>query len=301
VYVPDDHRAEFTHASEHVTHDAAIDSLLACAESLREAAKVVRGDWEAPLGWIDARLNELWKMRGPYPGLGSALTAYGLERGNLIAYDIASGLKENEDPWPVVDCAFEQSRQLKPGLERHLSAIDRLKWQRLPEERRSLLKLLARFEINARQATRFYQRTEREQAGIAVADAELLANPYLLYELDRSSKDPIAVTIIDRGVFPDPVVREAHPLPAPSALDGATDPRRVHALVVQVLEDAAAGGDTLRPRARAIQTIRDMPISPGCPVDQDLMPIVEDAFGGVLQVVSMAGGERLINCIVWRT
>src|SRR6516162_536765 len=34
---------------------------------------------------------------------------------------------------------------------------------------------------------------------------------------------------IDRGVFPDPAVREKHPLPEPSHLDGGTDVRRVRA------------------------------------------------------------------------
>ena len=52
---------------------------------------------------------------------------------------------------------------------------------------------------------------EREKAGIQATDAEILDNPYLLYELDRFSPNAIALSIIDRGVFPDEIVREKHP------------------------------------------------------------------------------------------
>ena len=51
--------------------------------------------------------------------------------------------------------------------------------------------------------------------------------PYLLYELDRMSNDHVPVTVVDRGAFPDDVVRSAHPLPAKSAIDDPVDPCRV--------------------------------------------------------------------------
>ena len=81
AFSPADRILEFSHASQLVSHDGAIASLLACAESLRKAKSVLPGPWDQCLQWIDARLGELWKARGPCPGLGSALSAFGLQFG----------------------------------------------------------------------------------------------------------------------------------------------------------------------------------------------------------------------------
>ena len=95
--------------------------------------------------------------------------------------------------------------------------------------------------------------------------------PYLLYELDRMSNDHVPVTVVDRGAFPDDVVRSAHPLPAKSAIDDPVDPCRVRALIDDRLEAAADRGDTLRPLDRVIQDVRELECtvdtavaSPGC-------------------------------------
>src|SRR5579885_698837 len=64
-----------------------------------EAASVVRGQWEPHFSWISDRLGELWRMRGPDPGLGSALVAFGLPRGHRIAYELSRFAGENESLW----------------------------------------------------------------------------------------------------------------------------------------------------------------------------------------------------------
>ncbi len=291
AFAPEESWEEFSYGSEHVSHDTAIASLLACADALRAAQKVVEGDLDTPLRWIDARLNDLWQMRGPCPGLGAALSAFGIEHGNFVAYDIATDLEENEDPWALVEQAFEDPKLLNKGLERRISGTTVKKWKALPSERRALLKLLSRFNLTVDQATRFFQQTEREEARIAVSDVELLANPYLLYELDRTSPDPIALGTVDRGVFPDEVIRNEHPLPEPSGLDDdAVDPRRVRAFVVSILDAASSTGSTLLPQNRVIQEVRSLPLQPGCPVDADLMTVVEESFAPVVERVEMADG-----------
>ncbi|MBA3635000.1 MAG: AAA family ATPase [Actinomycetota bacterium] len=289
AFAPEESWEEFSYGSEHVSHDTAIASLLACADALRAAQKVVEGDLDTPLRWIDARLNELWQMRGPCPGLGSALSAFGVGHGNFVAYDIAAELEENEDPWPLVEQAFEDPTLLERGLERRITPTTVRKWGALPNERRALLKLLSRFNLTADQATRSYQETEREEARISASDADILTNPYLLYESDRFSLDPIALGTVDRGVFPNEVIRSEHPLPEPSGLnDDAVDPRRVRAFMTSVLEDASSSGSTLLPQHRVIQEVRSMPFQPGCPVDSDLMSVVEEAFSPVIERVEIA-------------
>lgn len=293
VFAPDEYFEQYSYASEILPHDGAIASLVACANVLRRIKERVPGPWDATLVWIDRELNRLWKARGAFPGLGSALTAFGLEQGNLVAYAIAaaqaSAQREwTEDPWELVDAVFDDLNAL-PGATAGIGPTWSAKWKKLAPPRRALLKLISRFALSADQALRFYQPTEREKAGIEATDAELLANPYLLYELDRRSPDPIALGLIDRGMFPDPQIRTAFPVPAPSRVEEDIDPRRVRALVVDTLETAAAEGHTLLPRAWAIQRIRERPLEPACPLDDDTLAVTEDSFAPVVSAVTLAG------------
>ena len=117
-------------------------------------------------------------------------------------------------------------------------------WSAIPDSRRDLLRLLSRFDLTIDQATRMYQETERAKAGITLSDADILANPTSSTKptVSRSSRSPYPA--IDRGVFPADQIRTTHPLPSPSRVDEAVDPRRVRALVVDVLEEAAVSRAT---------------------------------------------------------
>lgn len=292
AYAPEDRREEFSYATEHVTHDGAIGALLSCAAAFKKTSQIIKGSFQKQLKWIDHRLSELWKLRGPFPGLGQALCAFGIEYGNLLAYELASQLGENEDPWSLVDQIFTDPSSLPVELARQIGRTLRAKWKKLPDERRALLKLLSRFEINVKQATRFYIEEERAKSRIKCTDSELLSNPYLLYELDRFSQDPISIYTIDRGMFPDPIVRKKHPIPKPSTIDESVDRRRVRALIVHELEHAASNGHTLFPLSEVIQVVREMPVEPACPVDRDLLRVVEEEFYPTVVLAEMKDGKR---------
>jgi len=279
AFSPADRLLEFSHASQLVSHDGAIASLLACAESLRKAERVLPGPWDQCLHWIDARLGELWKARGPCPGLGSALTAFGLDLGTFVARAIAEKVGDNGDPWPLIARMFvDPASHLPEPLARSIGDTVCRKWSRLSDDRRALLKLMSRFEITPEQATVLYVQEERAEAGIDTRDAALLTNPYLLYELTRLTADPVSVWTVDRGVFPDDVIRDKHPLPSPTALDSGTDARRVRAFTVKILEDAASRGNTLLAQDQVVLGIRALPLHPPCQVDADLMNVAKDEF-----------------------
>jgi len=293
---PVDRLLEFSHASQLVSHDGAIASLLACAESLRKATGVLPGPWDRCLQWIDARLGELWTARGPCPGLGAALSAFGLESATFAARALAEKAGDNADPWPLVDRLFAEPAKVLPApLAKGIGKTLAAKWSRLADERRALLKLVSRFELTREQATTLYVQEERAKAGIDATDKVILANPYLLYELTRLTSDPISVWTIDRGVFPDTVIREKHPLPEPSTLDAGTDARRVRALSVKVLEDAASAGSTLLPQAQVVLGIRRLTLQPACEVDADLMNVAKDGFEDAVAEVAMANGAPALQ------
>ena len=296
AFSPSDRLLEFSHASQLVSHDGAIASLLACAESLRKAKGVLPGPWEQCLQWVDARLGELWKARGPCPGLGSALTAFGLQFGTFVARTIAEKAGDNTDPWPLVDKMFTDPQEYLPkSLSRSIGKTLRDKWSRLPDDRRALLKLVSRFEITPEQAATLYVQEERSKAGIDISDAAILANPYLLYELTRLTVDPISVWTVDRGVFPDEVVREKHPLPEPTVLDAGTDARRIRAFTVKILEDAAATGSTLLPQDQVVLGIRALTIKPPCNIDADLMNVAKDEFDDAVGELAMANNAPALQ------
>ncbi|MCY4532205.1 MAG: AAA family ATPase [Gammaproteobacteria bacterium] len=296
AYSPTDRLLEFSHASQLVSHDGAIASLLACAESLRKAQGVLPGSWDQCLRWVDARLGELWKARGPCPGLGSTLTAFGLQFGTFVARALAEKAGDNADPWHLVDKMFgDPEEHLPEQIAKSIGNTLSKKWTKLPDERRALLKLLSRFEITSEQATALYVQEERKKAGIDTSDESILTNPYLLYELTRLTSDPISVWTVDRGVFPDDTVRLKHPLPEPTALDAGTDSRRVRALTVKVLEDAASGGNTLIQQDQVVLGIRELSIQPPCAVDADLMNVTKDDFEDVICEFSMANGAPALQ------
>jgi hypothetical protein len=297
AFVPDDQFNAFSYGTEHVTNDGAISALLSSAGALDHIASAIPGPWEGVRDWLDIQLNEFWHMRGPHPGLGSALCAFGIQKGTLLAYEVERYLEvENQqgsDPWPLIDQLLRDPGACALKTSVPINDMARRKWVTLADERRSLLKLLSRFELSVEQATRFYvhEHSARAAYGIQVRDGDLLTDPYLLYERDRRSLIPIELGTIDRGVFPEASLRTAYPLPDLSRIGDPTDPRRVRAFVVDELERAAESGHTLLARHQVIANIRDRELQPPCPVDGDLMDLVESDFTPAVQVSELKDGS----------
>lgn len=269
AYAPESGWTAFSYVTEHVSHDLAIDALLALAAAGR-AAKRILGDAAGPLGleWLDAQLNRLWKLRGPCPGLGSALAAFGVTQSVTFAHVVGAAAGEGADPWPVIDRAMADPATLSLAAGSHLTPSVRDKWRALRAERRDLLILLSRFALTAEQAERFFVAEMRDPA---LTDADIIANPYRLFEVDRVRPDAVEFTIIDRGCFPDADIAAAHPMPHPSTMSDALDARRVRALLIDELHGATEAGHTLWAQADLVTAIRKRELSQPCPVDADLL------------------------------
>ena len=297
AFAPEEQFDSYSFGSELLSHDGAVASLLAVLRALTKIADAVPGPWAKCQKWVNDELNRLWAARGPFPGLGSALTALGVERGTLVACELAraqekAGNEYSENPWELVEALVEQPVLLGQELAGDFGEGWAKVWKKLGSERRALLELLSRFTLSAEQASAIYVSAEREKAGITVSDAELLANPYLLYELSRHWPDPIPFAVVDRGLFPDGVVRERFPVPAPSAVSDAVDERRVRAAVVQVLEQAASmEGHTVLPESWLILRAKEQTWEPGLPLTEDILPAVRDSFVGVVDCTETAQGK----------
>ena len=294
AFAPDDAFWSFSYASEHVSNDHAIASVLSCMRALQRIEAVLPGPWEQVKAWLDKQLNRLWRMRGPFPGFGSALTAFLGNGGNLVAYELTTecakgSVDENVDPWPAFERIMQSTARAK-GMAREIIGEGFARnWREMAPDRKALLKLLSRFSLDADQVRRFFAPDERPDG---VDDSALLANPYLLYELDRFSPEPISVTTIDRGMLPDRVVRDVHPLPERSRLDDKVDSRRVRALMVSALEAGSEEGHTLLPREWITRSIKDMPLDTDCPTGPETFDGIGEVLDRVIDPVEMADGGQ---------
>ena len=308
AFAPDEYFDAYSYGSELLTHDGAVASLVTCAATLHRIRGRIEGPWDQALAWIDTQLNRLWKARGAFPGLGSALSAFGYEwgfqHGSLLAYEIEL-LREREgrgNPWALVEAVMNDPAKLGGPVAKLLTDGLRKGWKRLTDERRALLQLLGRCAISEDQALRMYDTTERAEAGIEAGSAELLRNPYLLFERDRRAAVPIAFGAVDRGLFPDVAVREQFPVLEPSRIEDPADPRRVRALVVDLLEEAAAEGHTLLPRSWVIRKARERALQPPCPLGENVLDACEESFAPVVARAATRVNEpayqvdRLIEC-----
>jgi len=270
AHAPPEHWDEFSYGSELATHDGAISALLSLDLALDLMQRDLGIETEAHRRWLHDELVRLWKVRGPFPGLGAVLKAFGLSRGVFVAHALQERVGQNQDPWPAVDEAFRDSSVLPESLRRDLKELSPT-WKLLPTQRRQYLRLMSRFELHAETAQHLYEESSRRKRGWAATDAELLANPYRIYEVSRHDPEGIHHLAIDRGVFPDDAVRLMHPLDKPSCLESAVDVRRVRALGIATLEAAASTGHSLQSASDLVEAIKQIPVRPECPITSDIL------------------------------
>ncbi len=297
AFAPEDRFTEFSYATEHVGHDAAIDALLACRASLLRSTELFHIKTAAQERWIDQQLGRLWKKRGPFPGLGAVLGAIGVPMGNFVAQALVNKVGEEGNPWAAWDAVLTDPRkQLPKDLSRGIDATIAKAWQRMGKQRRQYLELLSRIDLTTEQANVLAIPEERHDLGIPLEDADFLRNPYLLYEATRLTTVPIAIGTVDRGIFATKYVRDHYPLPEPTHVLTPVDGRRLRALTIRELEDATARGDTLRTQADVITSLRRREQAQGesaTQVTADLLAVAEDEyFDGEIRLVEMADGSR---------
>ena len=292
AFSPDEYFESYSYGSELLSQDGAIASILSIERAIKAMRDYFEAPWDDYLSWIDKELNRLWTIRGAFPGLGAALNAFGLPHGNLLAWYLCSNLQNTETPWLLLESALSNPSSLPSYLQQGIGSIFCQKWLMLPTERRALLELLSRFTLTNDQAKRWYQQTERNKNDIDISDADILENPYQIYELDRLQLDAISISIIDRGLFPAEELRKTHPVPDPSAIKEAVDRRRIRALMIHTLEEASNQGHTFLPDNWLIQRVRDRAMKPECPLDIDTLSVVNDFITPYVKAIALEDKNR---------
>ena len=296
AFAPEDRFTEFSYATEHVGDDAAIESLLSMRAALLRSAELFGADIQKQEIWIDKELGRLWQKRGPFPGMGAVLYACGVPMGNFIARALDELAGNDKSPWSVWFSLLDAPEDyLQPELARCIDRTSAMAWKGMTDDRRAFLELLSRTDLTQEQAKALATPEERGTLGIKADDSAFVHNPYLLYEATRLTKIPLSISTVDRGLFPASSIRGKFPIPEPSRIDTPVDARRLRALSIRELEAAADQGNTLVPRERIIENLRqrnqaddDQPTL----VTGDLLKVAEDMlFADEVRVVEMADGK----------
>jgi hypothetical protein len=224
--------AALSFAGELGTADVALSTLVKCLDVVRKIREhgVSKGPWERREEWLNQRIAETWKERGAFPGTGAALEALGMRLGTSLVLELFSrgSIKPADDPWPVLDSLLCGATPPKQAYVADLKAVAPL-WASMPDQRRSLLKLLSRFDVSPAQALRWFDPAKRKSATRALVDERaILENPYRMAETDLGDPDdhPVSLGVVDRGLMPDSTIAAAHPVPEPSAVGSLLDPKQ---------------------------------------------------------------------------
>lgn len=297
AFAPGEHFDEFSYVTERVGHDGAIAALLELARVVDLLPGVTDGPWDVAAMWLSDRIADAWALRGPFPGLGAALTAAGMERGGLIAHRVVDSLASpSDDPWPALHEAIAAAESGQGAVANLVGRMARKAWDLVAadSERLALLRLLARFPLTTTQARRIFDPDLRAEHAERTSDAELIANPYVIYELDRGRGDAISFSTIDRGLFPRDAGANAalsqYPLPEP--VTESADDRRVRAACVSVLETAAGEGHALLDEPQLRKRLSTLKVDPVCDPSNELFVLAAGDFDPTLIETPLAREGR---------
>lgn len=258
VFVPGDIANRFKYVSRHLDDDDA-------AILLEQAINFIRvnlqqdllpggaASWHRSLAWLDTALSDCWSSRGPFPGLTAVLSFLDFkEPAEFVRTELKDVAAEKWRDW-----IFDRIEELEdaPSMLRHrfAPAIDR--WKSLREDLKKLLKeRMVLFAIGEEQLNRAIG-AKRKSWGVDASWNSICENPYILSEdyLGEDQNDRISFSRIDHGLRPRPPHDQAVDLERVARIDG----RRLRALIVANLKEAASGGHTFLDQAALAEAIKD--------------------------------------------
>lgn len=269
---------QFSYASELVEHDTAIDSLLNMAEALKKSEVVLNKSFKKELDWIDHEISVIWDMRGAFPGFGPVVSALKITEGNTIAWEIEKYILDKDgdlyqtNPWDIFDESMaDPTKYLGAKGTKLFSPTAKVLWRANANgKKRAIANLLSRIQLNNEQAATLYQKFNQM---VASAD-EILANPYLLFERTRYRYPGLMhFNQLDKGIVPPPKISDVFPLAEPSAMESYLDDRRVRAITVSVLEEAAAQGHSLLPFDETLMRLEAKVTEEQLPINEDILNV----------------------------
>ena len=197
----------FKYATRMLSDDDAL-SVIERFISVVKYLKTINDDtenWDERLKWLYSITSELWKTRGPYPGLMKVLNYLNFKEG--IEY-----LKNESENQIVV---LENIKNILEGKTNEIAGINidpkamsriSREWQlKEDEEKELLLSVLPRFDLSKQQIINIMH-DKRKDNCIYASIEDICQNPYLISEQysGDDSNDIISFNKIDNGILPSP-------------------------------------------------------------------------------------------------
>lgn len=259
LFEADGFREEFSYAAEWVSYDAAIDVLNQAKTVLKNIADMglekANREWaNTQLEYVETQLKAVWKQRGIFPGLGSALSAFGVKYG----FDIAKYIDtSNHNLIPELTFFFtgEKITGDKKLDSNIVKKQDEFRGLLKNKDKVKLFELLSRVNLSVEQAKNIWE-TLKDKAEI------IIENPYLLYELTRKEEEckTIAISKVDNAMFVNEYVNNNHPIQDLIGEIFDSDKRRFRAMTIHVLENVANQGHTFLKYDKVIVEIQKLPL-----------------------------------------
>lgn len=267
AWAPTSRDVEFSYVTEHLSDDAAIESLLSLSAAARGMMELGIEVPSSAIEWVDEQLGRLWQLRGPTPGLGSVLAHFGIPSAHRAARLLLSHISDGADPWELLEAGFIEPTQLPTDVRSVIGPSIGKIWNKLPQDRRQALRALSAFDISSEQVRMIMS----GDTTVELTLEEFLDNPYYASICTYTDPRHIPFTTIDLGCFPPEHVSWFSPMPEQMQMDDHLDQRRLEALLVEVLERAAVDGNTVLPQAEAVVRAGDVPVATACVLNDEVL------------------------------
>lgn len=226
----------FKYGTKHISDDDALiyverlTEIVGYLEQIDDSEK-----WSERKKWLLGLQNELWKNRGAYPGLNSALEV--LEMPEFMAYYKDSVVEGNDIEAKETIFKFLNDKSLKGFPCDKVSDSELRKYQKnwfikieSDDKRKLIENILSRIDLKPGQI-KLILSEKRDENGLRVIPKEIIDNPFLLQEefVGEDITDIINFEKIDHAVLPSQELGIDEIVPK-------DDSRRLRGLMVDVLK-----------------------------------------------------------------
>lgn len=235
---------QLSYGCEHIDNHNMLIILNAARLSLEAVIehKLVGGDWQRQLRWIDGQIAKVKEQMGPFPSFAEALRAAGFDYSYMIEQDLRNkGIcKPKDNPWILFESIL--SGDLDMGVTAYTPFLKEYRriWNSTGKKHKEILQLLSRINLSDEQIRNIYRKDEHYFE-------EVIENPYVLSEdcVTNIPIDIITTEMLDEGFMADPDIQGEYPPLPPSLVESPIDERRIRAIIVSILKKALDNGDTL--------------------------------------------------------
>lgn len=227
----------FKYGTRHISDDDAliyVERLTEIVDYLIEIDPTE--NWTERRSWLVSLQNELWKKRGPYPGLNSALEA--LEMPEFMTYyknsvALNEGVKAKETIFKYLN-----NKKLSTFIDNSIMPSTIKEYQKKwyikldNQNKRELIEnIISRIDLKTNQVELILD-DKREQNNIYASINQILENPFILQEeyIGNGVGDIINFEKIDHAVLPSQEINLETLIPK-------DDHRRLRALIVDYLKN----------------------------------------------------------------